>query len=213
MSAKLVDYLVAQKEVPAPVGLAYDYLLGGDGLYVAAHNRYLEARVPVARARVRGLPPLGAAFALRTGRLCQGIWQRLVAEATVRACQDREVLLVVTYDEGVGYRLLQPRQIVGATRVLYRPPENALLEVHSHPHGPAVFSPVDDADERRLCLYGVLGRLSSGLPEVALRVGVYGYYLPLSWEAVFGGERGPFRDLNHEVLGEEEDDGELPDRP
>ncbi|MHB1413981.1 MAG: Mov34/MPN/PAD-1 family protein [Chloroflexota bacterium] len=213
MSAKLVDYLDAQGGVPAPVGLAYDYLLGGDGLYVAAHNRWLEARVPVARARVRGLPPLGAAFALRTGRLCQVIWQSLVAEATVRACQDREVLLVVTYDEGVGYRLLQPRQIVGATRVLYRPPVNALLEVHSHPHGPAVFSPVDDADERRLCLYGVLGRLSGGQPEVALRVGVYGYYLPLPWEAVFGGERGPFRALHHEILAEEEDDVELPDRP
>lgn len=73
MSARIVDYLVVHEEVPAPVGLAYDYLLGGDGLYVAAHNRYLEARVPVARARVRGLPPLGATFTLRTGRLCQGV--------------------------------------------------------------------------------------------------------------------------------------------
>ena len=31
-------------------------------------------------------------------------------------------------------------------------------------------------------------------PEVALRVGFNGHWLPLPWEAVFAGDRGAFRD-------------------
>jgi hypothetical protein len=37
----LVDYLIARGSAPAPSGLAYDYVLAGDGLFVAAHNPYL----------------------------------------------------------------------------------------------------------------------------------------------------------------------------
>ena len=54
---------------------------------------------------------------------------------------------------------------------------------------PACFSPRDDADEQRLGLYGVLGRLDAPRPEVRLRAGAYGYFLPLPWEAVFAGDR------------------------
>ena len=212
MSGLVVDHLIAREGMPAPAGLAYDYVLGGDGLYVAAANRCLEARVPVARARVRGLPPLGAAFTLRTGKFCQGIWRLIVVAATVRASRGREELLVVTYDEAEGYRLVRPPQIGSATRVLYRSPAAALLEIHSHPYGPATFSPIDDEDEGRFCLYGVLGLLDGEHPEMALRVGVYGHYLPLPWEAVFQGERGAFRDANFEP-SEEDYNGELPDRP
>ena len=75
----LVDYLVARGGPTEPSGLAYDYVLGGDGLFVAAHNRYLDVRVPVATAPVRGLAPLFPSFTLRTGRLLQGIWDVIVA--------------------------------------------------------------------------------------------------------------------------------------
>ena len=54
----LVDYLVARTGPPPPGGLAYDYVLGGDGLWVAAENTVLRVRAPIARCRVRGLPPL-----------------------------------------------------------------------------------------------------------------------------------------------------------
>lgn len=211
MRPVLVDYLVARDGVPSPQGLAYDYMLGGDGLYVAAHNRCLEARVPVATAKVRGLPPLYPSFTLKTGRLSQAIWGRIVAEACAWGREGREVLLAVTHDEAAGYRLLRPRQIVGPTRVLYRPLSNIVLEIHSHHSGPACFSPTDDADEQRLCLYGVVGRLDGERPEVALRVGAYGYFMPVPWEAVFEGDRGDFRDVNSEPLTKVMDGDGLPD--
>ncbi len=52
-----------------------------------------------------------------------------------------------------------------------------MLEIHSHHRFPTHFSRTDDADEQRLCLYGVLSRLDGERPEVALRVGAYGFYL------------------------------------
>ena len=47
----LVEYLVARDgRCRRAAGLAYDYVVAGDGLYVVADNRYLAVRVPVARA-------------------------------------------------------------------------------------------------------------------------------------------------------------------
>jgi PRTRC genetic system protein A len=195
-----VGYLVA-RDGPLPRrGLAYDYVLAGDGLYVAAEGRSLEARVRIAGAVVRGLPPLHPSIGLRAGRLPQGLWEPIVAVASAHA--EREVLLAVSAEPS-GYRLLRPAQLAGRLRVVYLPPREVLLQIHSHGAYPACFSATDDADEQGFGLYGVLGRLGSGRPEVALRVGVYGYFQAVPWEAVFAGDRGPFRDRWTESRGEE----------
>lgn len=217
----LVDYLVARGGPPDPSGLAYDYLLGGDGLFVAAHNRHLDVRVPVATAPVRGLPPLFPSVALRTGRLPQGIWDVIVAASCTWARFEREVLFGVVHDEIMGYQVVQPRQATGPTAVRYRPLDDLVLEIHSHHRFAARFSATDDADEQSLRVYGVLGRLLSDRPEVALRAGAYGYFLPVPWEAVFDGERGVFRDAHfdppvesdrvEEEAGQTSGDDELPD--
>ncbi len=208
MSAALVEYLVARNGPPPRCGLAYDYVVAGDGLYVVADNRYLAARVPVARAVVRGLPPLYPSLTLHDGRLPQELWDQMVAIACARP--EREVLLAVRR-EPPGYQLLRPAQLAGPTSVVYRPPRAALLQVHSHGAYPAHFSLTDDADERGFGLYGVVGRLGSERPEFALRVGVYGYFLPVPWEAVFAGDRGPFRDVGFDGPDGMESTGALPD--
>ncbi len=217
----IVDYLIARDGPTEPSGLAYDYVLGGDGLFVAAHNRYLDARVPVATATVRGLPPLFPSVALRTGRLPQGIWDVIVAVSSAWARAEREVLFSVVYDEVLGYQIVQPRQATGPTAVRYRPIESAVLEIHSHHRFAARFSPTDDADEQSLRVYGVLGRLGSDRPEVALRVGAYGFFMPVPWDTVFDGDRGGFSDVHFdqpiesdragEGAAQTDEDDELPD--
>lgn len=200
----LVDYLIAREGVPARRGQAYDYVLAGDGLYLVAENRYLEVRLPVANAQVRGLPPIYPCCTLRTGRLSGELWEGIVATARLWSLYGREVLLAVTFEESSGYRLLLPEQAVDPERVFYRPPSHVVLQIHSHHHYPARFSPTDDADEQGLCLYGVLGRLDSNRPEVALRVGAYGYFLPVPWDSVFAGDRGAFRDANFDPIEDRE---------
>jgi PRTRC genetic system protein A len=182
----LVGYLVYHGGTPPQHGRAYDYVLAGDGLSIAAESRHLRARVPVAMTTIRGLPPLHPFFAMRHGRLPQAIWNAIVA--TMRNHVHREILVAVVVQDS-RYRLVRPPQVGAPHRVLYRPPADALLEIHSHGHHPARFSPTDDADEQGFRVYGVVGCLDTDQPEVALRVGVYGHFLSLPWEAVFAGDR------------------------
>jgi hypothetical protein len=147
----------------------------------------------VVRASVRGLTPLYPTVTLRAGPLPQTFWEQIVAVAAVRP--EREVLLAVRAGPS-GYQLIRPTQIAGALRVVYRPTADALLQIHSHGAYPACFSATDDADEQGLGLYGVVGGLLSERPQVALRVGVYGYFWPVPWEAVFEGDRGRCRDVH-----------------
>lgn len=200
MQRPYVDYLVARNGPPPPTGQIYDYLLAGDGLWLAAENTTLRVRAPVAPAEIRGLPALGGACELRHGRLPAAIWETCVAVARGVAAYRREVLLLVLHGPG-GYRLTIPEdQRAGATRVSYTPPvlavgEAIALALHSHHAMPAFFSATDDADERDLGLYAVVGRLLGDRPEVIVRAGAYGHWLPVPWEAVFEGSRGPFRDV------------------
>lgn len=207
----LVEYLVARDGVPSRRGLAYDYVLAGDGLYLSADNRSLAVRVPVAVATVHGLPPIYPSVTLRSGRLPQGLWDQIVAAAHGLGSCGLEVVLAVTHD-AAGYRLVLPPQLVGPVQVVYRPVDAVVLEIHSHHRYPARFSPTDDADEQGLCLYGVVGRLDRARPEVALRVGAYGHFLPVPWETVFAGDRGVFRDANFEPDTEGATDDDVPDR-
>jgi hypothetical protein len=200
-SAAPVDYLVATAGTPRPSGLAYDYVLAGDGLFVHAQSRLLQVRVPVAPCTVRGLPPLYAACVLRQGRLPLAIWDAIVDAVLDARAPDRELLFAVVHRPTSGYQLVRPLQVGGATRVLYERQPDTVLELHSHGRLPARFSPRDDLDEQRLSLFGVVGRLDRPRPEVRLRAGAYGYFLPLLWESVFNGvagDRAPFRDTNTE---------------
>ncbi len=200
----LVDYLVARTGPPKPTAAAYDYILAGDGVYIGAENDYLAARIPIAHCTVRGLSSLQTAFVLKHGRIPFALWQHIVDVAQAWAAHEHEVLLTVRHHPQLGYHLVVPRQLTSATEIAYLPASNVVLEIHSHHAFPAHFSDVDDGDEQRLALYGVVGRLGTERPEVALRLGVYGYFMSLRWTDVFEGELGDFRDM---AVEEDTDDG------
>lgn len=206
---RLVDYLIAHDGPPAPSGWAYDYVLSADGLWVQAENEHLAARIPIARGEVRGLTALHPIFTLKHGRLPHDLWAHIVDVARAWAVEGQEALLMVRYTDPLGYHLVVPQQAVSPTEVAYLPAPDVALEIHSHHRYTARFSGTDDADEQRLAVYGVVGRLDTDRPEVRLRVGVYGYFMEVAWEEVFEGEREGFRDAT--IEGEAEEGGdELP---
>ena len=200
----IVDYLVARQGLPPRSGLAYDYVLAGDGLYLVSENAHLHVRVPVARCTVRGLPPAYAECSLLHGRLPSRCWETMLRAARCAGAAGREVLLMVGYDATLGYRVMLPRQMVGPASVHYRPAEDLVMELHSHRDGAARFSRTDTADEQRLRLYGVVGRLDQPRPQVSLRVGAYGVFLPVPWASIFDGDPAGVRDGQFDPPDEEE---------
>jgi PRTRC genetic system protein A len=194
-----VDYLVGAGRVPARSGLAYHYILAGDGVFVASTNSLLEVRIPVARAVIRGFQPAYAMCTLVHGRIPAHVWDALLCWVRLARIAGCEVLAAVAHDAERGYHVVVPGQRVGPTTIKYERHEGWLLEVHSHVDGRAYFSSTDSADEQRLRLYGVIGKLDQLRPQVALRAGAYGYFLPLPWTSVFEGDHSEIDDVHNSV--------------
>ena len=208
----IVGYAVLTKgDVPLGTdGIAYTYCLAANGVFVTAENAGLQATIPVANGAIRGLRTRHCSVELPHGRIPHVIWQAMLAICQAAATLEREVLCEVCWLPERGYTLRQPRQFGGVSALAYQPEGRALLQLHSHHSMPAFFSAVDDRDEQGLGLYGVLGCLgvAGQQPEVLLRVGVYGCYQTLPWDAVFAGDLGDVRDLSQPAADRSNDEHE-----
>ena len=176
-------------------GIGYDYVLGAGGVYVQSESAHLTARVMVAPCEVRGLAPVAEKVSLSHGPIPARLF-----ELGLRWFQDdpdTERLFAVRWD-GRSYRLVVPPQAGTATSLAYLPPAGVVAEFHSHGSSRAFFSATDDRDEQGFRIYGVAGRLDAPLPELSLRVGVYGHFAPVDWSQVFDGPDPGLR-----LMGEE----------
>ena len=165
-------------------GIGYDYVLGSGGLYVQSESAHLTARVPVASCTVRGLAPVAEKVELAQGPIPARLFE--LGLRWFRDDPDTERLFAVRWD-GRTYRLMVPPQAGTATSLAYVPPAGVVAEFHSHGSSRAFFSATDDRDEQGFRIYGVVGRLDAPLPELSLRVGVYGHFAPVEWSQVFDG--------------------------
>lgn len=197
----LVGYLLNQSGGP-PLdhgGIAYNYILAGNGLFVQADNAHITARVTVVAAEVRGgPPPMYPLLTLKHGRIPQRLFD--LALSVMLASPDKERYVGIRWSDG--YQLYVPEQEGAGASVTYQTADDVVVELHSHPDMPARFSGIDNKDEQGFKVYGVIGRelvdatsLGSSHREFALggtcinlRVGVYGYYMPVKWSDIFDGK-------------------------
>ena len=180
-----VGYLVNHPAGLAGVhGIGYDYVLGSGGVYVQSEGSHLTARVTVAPGEVRGLAPVEEKVQLTHGPIPASLFE--VGLRWFQDAPDTERFFAVRWD-GDAYRLVVPPQAGTATRLAYQPPAGVVAEFHSHGDSRAFFSATDDRDEQGFRIYGVVGRLDAPLPELRLRVGVYGHFAPVDWPQVFYG--------------------------
>ena len=171
-------------------GIGYDYVLGAGGVYVQSASAHLTARVLIAPCVVRGLAPVSEKVTLLHGRIPAWLF-----EAGLRWFQDApdtERFFAVRWD-GHAYRPVVPPQAGSRASLIYQPPSGVVAEFHSHGSLAAFFSATDDRDEQGFRIYGVAGRLHTPLPELRLRVGVYGHFAPVEWSQVFDGPHPDFR--------------------
>ena len=162
-------------------GVYYDYILAGNGLFVRARNLYLTATVQVSYAEVRGLAPMKEAVELLWGRIPRSFYELSVNTLAVDPREER--FLAITCDDR--YHIKVPAQEGTSGGVTYDRVPNTVLDIHSHGSMGAFFSSTDNFDEQRLGLYMVVGDLHTLLPEVKIRMGVYGYFAPLKVGEVF----------------------------
>ena len=177
-------------------GIGYDYVLGAGGVYVQSESAHLTARVMVAPCEVRGLAPVAEKVELTHGPIPARLF-----ELGLRWFQDdpdTERFFAVRWD-GRAYRLVVPPQAgdrhVASPTV---PPAGVVAEFHSHGSSRAFFSATDDRDEQGFRIYGVAGRLDAPQPELSLRVGVYGHFVPVDWPQVFDGPHPNLRLISKE---------------
>ena len=165
-------------------GVGYDYVLGEGGLYVQSESAHLIARALITPADVRGLAPVTEKLALAHGPIPAGLFE--VGLRWFLETPDTERFFAVGWD-GAAYRLAVPPQSGTGLSLSYQPTAGAVAEFHSHGRHRAFFSATDDGDEQGFRIYGVVGRLHDPLPELTLRVGIYGHFASLEWTQVFDG--------------------------
>ena len=198
MFDNLVTYYVHQSDpLPANNALAYQYVLAGNGIFIRAETHFFEAVLPIAPCAVRGLTPLHHHFRLKVPRIPARLLDTILANAR-RARRSDGSLNEVLYQfchRGQTIQVRKPVQKATPTSIKaigIEKPE-ILCDLHSHANMPANFSPTDNRDERGARVYAIIGKLDNA-PEIRLRVGLYGYWLPLPVTAVFT-DSGPFKEI------------------
>jgi hypothetical protein len=176
-------YLVNHTEGLAGIhGLAYDYILAGNGLYLRAKNDLLAVTVCIAPQEVRGLAPVEDSVQLLHGKIPIELLQLAISVMCTKPATEQ--YLAITWEGG--YSIKTPVQNQHSLAVHYETVPNTILEMHSHTDGvPPDFSSIDDRDEKGFQIYGVVGKLRELCPEVNLRCGIYGYMCPIAKEEVF----------------------------
>jgi len=180
---KPVGYLTnSPAGIAGEPGVFYDYILAAGGVYLRAQNQFLAATVCIAHGEIRGLAPLKENIQLLHGRIPLYFLNK--ALSTLIVTPDIEQYLAITWEGD--YKLKTPAQQATAVSVIYETLPDTVLEIHSHTGGvPAHFSPIDDKDEQGFCIYAVVADMGNLCPTISLRLGVYGYFLPLSQSEIF----------------------------
>ena len=106
-----------------------------------------------------------------------------------------EVLVHILYDtEEKEYIIKVPKQRISEASVNSETDEPYpdryihVMDFHSHNTMPAVFSGTDNADEKETRLYAVAGKFDRTFPEITVRAGCAGKFIPLNPEDVFEGD-------------------------
>lgn len=105
-----------------------------------------------------------------------------------------EALVHILYDtEEKEYVIKVPKQRISEASVDSETAEPYpdryihVMDFHSHNTMPAIFSATDNCDEKETRLYAVAGRFDRTFPELTVRAGCAGRFIPLNPEDIFEG--------------------------
>ena len=191
----MIDSIVSARLVDSPASHAmYEYVVAGNGLWVRAQDDRMSACIPVAYAHNPGLSDLAPHAYLKAGKIHSAYLRSIYKSALANLPNEAAYQFSVCLADPVPYTVAMPRQVATPTNVDYEDNPEAVVDLHSHGELGAFFSSTDDADEQGLRFYVVVGELTSGLPTIKARVGVYGHHWKIDPLAIFT-ELYPFSTL------------------
>lgn len=184
----------------------YAYILARQGVFKVVSGPYFQAEVLTALAwrPIAGLAEYPTGLVLHVPRIPVG-WLYTVLNHARQAAGQRGGIAVLAEQmyhfywlAEAGWRVAVPAQRASAGQVRYAGGDDGriVLDLHSHHAMAACFSGTDDRDEGGCRFYAVIGRIYSR-PEIALRLGLYGDFMPLPVTVLFEGP-GPFIDTYDE---------------
>lgn len=168
--------------VPSDDGKVYEVRMNKIGTFIA------EA------GNVSTLKKVRAGFIPALPKIPYEILSEIIAffKANITEASELEAMAVIYWSvKESQYYIHVPEQLVSKTRVRASLPDInedefvLVMEVHSHNTMPAVFSPIDDDDEKVTRLYTVIGKLNKVFPDVTTRISVGGKYIPIEPAQVF----------------------------
>ena len=178
----------AQLELPATA--LYTYITAANGIFIYAKRPGLEVMLPMVlfREPIRGLQEITPVVQLAQ-RVPVHLLRRMLTES--RRAMPNEALFWLTYSYFQRWAMIIPEQQAGRVTVKAvqdYAPIDILMEVHSHNSMRAFFSETDNREETGFRIYAVIGKVEQEQPEISVRVGVYGHFLPVKMEWIFGND-------------------------
>ena len=175
--------------VPSDDGKVYEVRMNKIGTFIA------EA------GNVSTLKKVRAGFIPALPKIPYEILSEIIAffKANMTEGSELEAMAVIYWSvKESKYYIHVPEQLVSKTRIRASLPDInedefvLVMEVHSHNTMPAVFSPIDDNDEKVTRLYTVIGMLNKVFPDVTTRISVGGKYVPIEPSQVFESITGKY---------------------
>lgn len=181
---KMIEYHLNKGALPPLTSsLGFDYVIAGNGIFVRAENKFHSTVMLIAPGVIKGLLPLNPHYRLKLDSIPSQLMERIMVKIPY------EQMFHVRWN-GEKYYLTSPHQSGDVGSVSYYEPDqsNIVMEIHTHPKHGAWFSSQDDRDEKGFRLYGVVDPYgATAESQIAVRLGVYGYYYALEPHLVFDG--------------------------
>jgi hypothetical protein len=178
------------EQAPAPLGT---YILARHLILLEAEREEFRARVPVALVvpPILQLPDEPPGFGWKVPpppieMLTHQVLPFFVCARQEDSGKQTEALANLVWS-GSSWSTHFPRQLAGPAGVQTSEPlpAGAVVQLHSHAQMKPFWSSTDNADEQGFLIYGVVGRIGAPAPQLLLRVGINGHWLPLRWNDVF----------------------------
>jgi PRTRC genetic system protein A len=183
-------YFAHTNQLPPIANAGIEYWVARNGIFARASRPGLSVLIPISShdQPLKGLVDLHPIVHLNP-LVPIDLFERIHAIACHHLPNEVLFHLVLTGDQ---WELTTPDQMQSQTKCQpYKTgagcsTHQALIEIHSHGTMLAYFSTTDDADEcAGFRIYGVIGKLHQTIPELILRVGLFGHAYTVSDCTIF----------------------------